>query len=254
MIVLLSPAKSLNEDAPILSGATQPIFEKQASEIIYQLQGYTSKRIQALMGVSEKIADLNVIRYQNYKKKHSLKNSKCALFYYNGDVYREMDRDSYTTKMLDYAQSTVRILSGLYGVLRPLDLIQPHRLEMGTKLSYGTYKNMYDIWSDKVTSNLNQSLAQHKLQYVINLASNEYFHVVQKEKLTAPVIDVAFKNYRNGAYKSFGVLSKRARGMMADFIIKNKISNIEELKKFKKAGYTFRPSDSTDSLFSFYSK
>ena len=199
------------------------------------------------MGVSDKIAQLNHDRFENFSAKLTLKNAKQALFAYEGDVYKEIPVQRYDAKDLDFAQKHVRILSGLYGILKPLDLIQPYRLEMSIKLKNPKGDDLYTFWGDKLTKALNVE----KDPILINLASKEYSDAIQLDNFKGRVITPVFKDKRNGELKVFGMLAKRARGMMTDFIIQNRITKPEDLKKFTVGGYKFHSKLSTESEWTF---
>src|SRR5690606_28092441 len=198
MITLISPAKTLNSNAKDLANSTEPEFKKEINELVGIMKKKSKSSIQKLMGISDDLAILNKERYQNFEDDFSVENSKPALFTFNGDVYRKMNVENYSNDQLEFAQEHLRILSGLYGLLKPLDLIQPYRLEMGIKLKNKKAKDLYGYWQNKITSAIDTA-ANDGL--VINLASKEYFKVVNLKKLKAKVIHIAFKEYREGTYK-----------------------------------------------------
>ena len=256
MLMVISPAKTLDFQTPSPIGEyTQPDFLKETKDLVAILQNYSVKNIQDLMKVSEKIAKLNVERYKDFSTKScSLNNAKQALMAFKGDVYEGMDMSCYTKKDFEFANKNLRILSGLYGILRPLDLIQPHRLEMGTKLPNKKGENIYDFWGDKITKTINKTLESHKTPVLLNLASNEYWKSVKKDKLNAELITLSFKEFKQGDYKTIGILAKRARGMMASHVIKNRISNKKQLHEFNDEGYKFNKKLSTDTDYVFTRK
>lgn len=240
MIILLSPAKSLDfENTPKISSHTKPRFLKRSEKLIQTLKQLSKKDIANLMSLSDKLSELNLNRYQNFKTPFNTKNAKQAIYAFQGDVYQGLEADKLTEKQMEYAQEHLRILSGLYGVLRPLDLIQPYRLEMGTKLKNPKGKNLYEYWSLELTESLNKELAQQQSKTVVNLASNEYFKSVQPQSLNANIITPQFKDYKNGEYKIISFYAKKARGMMAAYIIKNKAEALKKIQKFDVAGYEF---------------
>ena len=234
MKILLSPAKTLNETLVDLavSDFTQPIFWDQAKQLAEILQTKSPTDIQSLMHVSEKIADLNVGRYQTFPNKLTDENAYPALHCFQGDVYRGIDEQNFTSSEWQFAQKHVRILSGLYGVLRPLDLMYPYRLEMATKLVNPRGKNLYEWWADQVTEQIDDDL-------IINLASQEYFSVINPDTLTGKFINVHFKENKDNTYKVVAIHAKRARGVMTNWIIKRGIVSVEDLKKFDKNDYIF---------------
>ena len=191
------------------------------------------------MDVSDKIAELNYERFQQFSTPFSTENARQALFAFKGDVYTGIDIENYNCKELDFAQDHLRILSGLYGLLRPLDLIQPYRLEMKTKLKNPRGKDLYTFWGDRLAKELTKELESQKQAVLVNLASNEYFKAINKKELKADIITPVFKEHKNGKYSVIAIFAKKARGMMSDFIIKNKIEDPERLKTFKQEGYEF---------------
>lgn len=208
------------------------------------------------MKVSEKIATLNHKRYRDYKPETTLKNAKqCIAVYkgdvYKGDVYKQIDIMSYKTEDLDFAQKHLRIISGLYGVLKPLDLIQPYRLEMDINLKTSKANNIYDFWSNKLSNQINKELPNFKEPIIVNLASNEYYNAMNENKIKGNIIKISFKEERNGQFKIIGILAKKARGMMTNFIIKSRITNPEELKKFNTSNYNYNPNLSTSNHYVF---
>lgn len=240
MLVIISPAKTLDfETSWKLKNISQPEFLHDSQLLIDQLQKLSTTKVGELMSISEKLAVLNVGRFLNWNLPFTIKNSKPAILAFRGDVYTGLDADSFSAKDLKFAQEHLRILSGLYGVLRPLDLIQAYRLEMGTGFQNSRGKNLYEFWGDKVTEHLNVELSSHKKPVLVNLASNEYWSVVKPAKLQAEIIAPIFKDQKNGQYKIISFFAKKARGMMSAFVIKNQINKVNDLKAFSTDGYEF---------------
>ena len=255
MIALLSPAKSLDYDSPLKTQrATQPRFQEETATLVKQLKGMSQSEIGSLMSISEKLAALNHERYQTFESDFTKDNSRAAILAFTGDVYRGMELEKWDKNDFSTAQKSIRILSGLYGLLRPLDLIQPYRLEMGTKLKNAAGKNLYDFWDANLTKLINADLSKADSDLIVNLASNEYFSSVQRDGLKGQLITPIFKDEKNGKMKIISFYAKKARGMMADFIVRESIRSIATLKTFKTAGYQFSASDSSDSELLFYRK
>lgn len=252
MLILLSPAKKLTITGEKLKNYTIPTQLDKSEQLINELKKYSPKKLQKLMGVSQAIADLNVERYHLWKKEHNQTDSKQAILTFTGEVYSGLDATALSEKEINYAQDHLRILSGLYGVLKPMDFMHEYRLEMGTKLKIKKHSNLYSFWGDVITNELNDVLASHKNKTVINLASTEYFKSVNPKKLNAKIITPIFKDGKNGDYKVVMVYAKKARGMMANYIIKNKIENTEELIGFNSEGYYYNPKLSTETELVFY--
>ncbi|MBL4594421.1 MAG: peroxide stress protein YaaA [Flavobacteriales bacterium] len=251
MLTLLSPAKKLNEENQLLDNCSSPIFVEDAEKLISSLRKYNPKKLSKLMGISPVLADLNVNRYAEWDINHT-KNVNPAVLTFNGEVYAGLDAISFSKKEKIYAQDNLRILSGLYALLKPYDLIHPYRLEMGTKLKDGRKNNLYEFWGDKIVNEINDIVSNQKETLLVNLASNEYFKSINKKKLAATVITPVFKDFNNGTYKTVMVYAKKARGMMASYIIKNKIEKVENLKGFDASGYCFNTEVSTDTELVFY--
>jgi cytoplasmic iron level regulating protein YaaA (DUF328/UPF0246 family) len=252
MLFLLSPAKSLDYDTPAEGVPhTLPQFVSQSAELIEVLKHKTPAQISQLMDLSDNLAALNVARYEAWRPKFSQKNSKQAVLAFNGDVYEGLDAKSLKLKDLEWAQDHVCILSGLYGVLRPLDWMQPYRLEMGTALANSRGQNLYHFWGEGIAQHLNKQLATHKTPVVINLASQEYFKAVDRKVLNARVIECVFEDYKGGKYKVISFFAKRARGLLARYAIEKKIQNPEKLKDFKVEGYAYVASESDDNRLVF---
>lgn len=247
MLIVLSPAKSLDYQTPAptpLHG--KPDFIDRSAQLIAILKAYSPARIASLMRISDALAQLNVARYAAWSRRFTTKNSKQALFAFNGDVYEGLQARSLTATQLDYAQSHVRILSGLYGVLRPLDWIQPYRLEMGTPLANPDGKNLYDFWGATITAELDRLLASQRTPSLVNLASEEYFKVVQRKQFKHSVITPVFEDWKGGQYKIISFYAKRARGLMTRYAIEHRVAQPERLKDFSAEGYAF-DADASDA-------
>ncbi|MFV1982973.1 MAG: peroxide stress protein YaaA [Thiohalomonadales bacterium] len=240
MLLVVSPAKKLdyNPHGKTIIHTT-PDYLKDSVQLIKRLRDFSSLDISELMDVSTKIADLNFERYSKWSANFTLKNSKQSILAFKGDVYTGMDASSFNSTDFKFAQKHLRILSGLYGLLRPLDLMKAYRLEMGSKLITTRGKNLYEFWGTKITDGLNDQLKIIKSEILINLASNEYFKSIKKQHLNANIITPMFKDYKNGDYKMIGIYAKKARGLLSRYIIKNKITNPEKIKKFDSEGYKF---------------
>jgi len=240
MIAILSPAKTQDfESKPFTRTLTQPRFQQESSVLIAELRKLKRPEIQKLMDVSEKIADLNFGRYKNYQSLYNPTNSKQALLAFKGDVYRHIQVDEYSEEDFQFAQQHVRMLSGLYGLLRPLDLMQPYRLEMKIKLANKKEKNLYEFWGTKLTEMLKVDLADQGDEVLINLASMEYSKVIQDDALGARIITPVFMEQKKGGPKIVAIFAKLARGMMTNFIVRNRLKNPDDLKQFDQDGYQF---------------
>jgi cytoplasmic iron level regulating protein YaaA (DUF328/UPF0246 family) len=288
MLIVLSPAKTLDYETPLKAISTiasnnsldaganagsdtgfdtssdigsdpgantsfniKPDFAKQSAELIKVLRTFSPAEIGSLMGISDPLAALNAERYASWSPRFTAKNSRPAILAFNGDVYDGLDVSSLKPNHLNYVQEHVRILSGLYGLLRPLDLMQPYRLEMGTRLGNARGKDLYAFWGERVTQALGLVLATQKTRVLVNLASEEYFKVVQPKLLEAPVITPVFEDWKNGQYKIISFFAKRARGMMARHAAVKGISNPEKLKSFSAGGYGFDATASTATRWVF---
>lgn len=256
MIFVISPAKALDFDTPPVTDAfTQPDYLQEAGELIGIMRQKSPAEVAALMDLSDQLATLNVARYETWAPPFSPANAKQAVLAFNGDVYEGLDAVNLSPAELAWAQGHLRILSGLYGVLRPLDLIQPYRLEMGTRLATAQGKNLYAFWGDKLTVALNQLLAAEreagKEAILVNLASDEYFKSVKATKLAGPVVTAVFEDWKGGRYKIISFYAKRARGLMSRYAIRNRVEDVEGLKGFNLEGYAFAPevSDGTTLVF-----
>lgn len=252
MIAIISPAKTQDfTDQKFIDEYSEPAFLKDSEKLIKELRKKSAPKISKLMDVSSNIAELNYERYRNFKTPFTPDNSKQALLAFKGDVYTDIDVENFSKKEFDFAQDHLRILSGLYGILNPLDLIQPYRLEMKIKLKNSRGKNLYEFWGNRITDKINVDLEKTKNPYLINLASNEYFKAVDTRKIKGEIITPVFKDNKNGEYKILAFYAKRARGMMANFIIKNKLQTVEKLKTFQEAGYAYSERLSTDKEWVF---
>ena len=248
MIIVLSPAKTLDYEFETDENHSIPSFLSQSSKLIGQLKKKEPKDIASLMGLSDKLATLNYDRYQSWTaSKKASNDSKPSLLVFKGDVYQGLQAEDLTKKEMNFAQKHVRILSGLYGILRPLDLMKPYRLEMGTKLETTQGKNLYEFWGDKIQKNVLDELKNQKSDLLINLASKEYFTVLGKVPEDVNVISPAFKDYKNGKYKIISFYAKKARGLMARWIIQNKVTDFENLKDFDVEGYKYSKAESTST-------
>ena len=245
MLTVLSPAKTLDyETAPITQSATLPRFMDQSALLVEDARGLDPDAIRALMGVSEQIAHLNHERFMNWQSESNSDNAKQAVLAFKGDVCTGLQAETLSEDDLDFAQTRLRILSGLYGLLRPLDLMQPYRLEMGLKFANQRGKNLYEFWGEQLTDTLNADLVSAKTDVLINLASNEYFKAVKPKLLNADIITPQFKDLKNGQYKMISFFAKKARGVMARYIIDNRITEPEALKSFSEAGYYYSDAQS----------
>lgn len=255
MIITLSPSKGQDFDTP---GNTKkhstPVALKDSQLLIKELKQIKPAGIRELMGVSENIAKLNADRFKTFKTPFTTGNAKQAIFAFKGDVYSGINIESFTADDLAYAQKHLRILSGLYGCLRPLDLIQPYRLEMKTKLENPRGDNLYQFWGESITENLNKELAKQKEPVLVNLASNEYFKSVKPKLLKGRLLNINFKETKNGKTRVVAIFAKRARGMMTDYILRNRIEKPEYIKKFRAGGYRFSKADSDDKQWTFIRK
>lgn len=252
MLLVLSPAKTLDFESSFSTPPlTKPIFFEESLELVKSLKSLTEMEVGNLLKVSDSLAQLNFQRYQAFSSSFSLQNSKPAITSFRGDVYKAFERENFTHQDYNFAQCHIRILSGLYGILRPLDAIQPYRLEMGTKLANSQGKNLYDYWQNKVTKNLAQTLEQDNRPILLNLASKEYMSVIDVPKLGFPVINITFKEERKGKLKVIPIQAKRARGIMANSIVKNQIDSPEKLLNFSENGYKFQDDFSSESEYVF---
>ena len=256
MLVVVSPAKKLDfssfadKDLP----STKPAMLKSAEELVQVMQKYDLGKLGKLMKINDKIAGENVQRYKEFSTPFKPSNARQAVLAFNGDTYLGLEAQSLSQEEHEYAQSHLRILSGLYGVLRPLDLIQPYRLEMGLKLKTDKGDSIYDFWGEQITARLNRELAACGSEYLLNCASNEYMGAIQQDKLKAKIITPVFKQVKNGEARMLGMMAKRARGAMARFIVQNQVSTPKELELFKVDGYRFQRKLSDEQTMEFHRK
>ena len=240
MLMVISPAKTLDyTSTPVTRRFTQPEHLDQAQLLINQLRKLTPAQIAELMSLSDPLAGLNAARYTSWQQPFSAENARQALLAFKGDVYTGLHAEDFSDADFDFAQQHLRMLSGLYGVLRPLDLMQPYRLEMGTKLANARGKDLYAFWGERITGWLNQALAEQGDSVLLNLASNEYFSAVKRKTLQARIIDTEFRDLKNGQYKIISFYAKKARGLMARYVIKNRIRDPQALQQFDLQGYRY---------------
>lgn len=252
MLILISPAKKLDYDtAPITDDYTTPDFLDDSAELIEQLRRCSVEDIRELMKLSENLAELNVKRYQDWSRPFTPQNAKQALLAFKGDVYVGLNADTLSAANLDFAQRHLRILSGLYGLLRPLDLMQAYRLEMGTRFENQRGKNLYEFWDTRITKAANDALAANGGDSVINLASGEYFKSIKPKQLDGRLITPQFKEEKDGRYKMIGIFAKRARGLMSRYIIENELRDAEAIKGFNWENYQFNTELSSDNEWVF---
>lgn len=247
MLIVVSPAKTLDYETPLpISKTSQPALMKRSAELIDRLRDYTPKKLSKLMSISDKLAELNVNRYEAWQPKATKTNARQALLAFKGDVYQGIDAYSFKEADFLFAQEHLRMLSGLYGLLRPLDLMQPYRLEMGTKLSSDHGNDLYDFWGNEITDRLNKQLKKIDSEVLLNLASNEYFKSVIPSRLNGKIISPVFKDKKNDKYKIISFFAKKARGTMSGWIIRKKLTDPRKLVKFAEDGYRYSKEDSTD--------
>ena len=238
MLMVVSPAKTLDYETELpIQEFSQPELLDDAQELIDQLKKLTPADVASLMKLSDKLADLNVNRFAHWKQPFTQDNARPAVYAFKGDVYTGLDAYSLKKSDMNFAQKHLRMLSGLYGLLKPLDLMQPYRLEMGTKFTNKRGANLYDFWGNIITDKLNEEMK--KGEVLLNLASNEYFKSVKKKDLNADIITPVFKDEKNGQYKVISFFAKKARGYMAAYVIKNRIKNVEDIKNFDVEGYRY---------------
>ena len=248
MKILISPAKSLDFDSELsVKDFSKPFFEKESNLINSKLKGIDMNDLSKLMGISQKLAELNWNRNQNFQTNDSIDTSRQAVFAFNGDVYNGLDVKSLPEIKIPYMQDSLRILSGLYGILKPLDVIKPYRLEMGTKLSVNGSKDLYEFWREKLTDKLNSEI-KSKDELVVNLASNEYFDSIDSINLKGKIVSPQFKDLKNGKLKIISFYAKKARGLMSRHLIENEANNIESILSFEKEGYSYSEIETTDRL------
>ena len=255
MLAIISPAKTLDfETLSLTNSSSCPEFLDHSQNLIDTLRTLPQSKLCSLMSISSKLAALNEQRYQDWSLPFTTSNAKQAIMAFKGDVYTGFTFEEYNEKDFAYAQKHLRILSGLYGLLRPLDLIQPYRLEMGTKLATPQGKNLYDFWGSKLTNALNGAIKNSGIQILVNLASNEYYNAVDKTVLQGRVITPIFKDYKNGDLKIISFFAKKARGAMSDYLVRHRINKPEGLKEFKGLGYRFNQNLTRDDNWVFTRK
>ncbi len=247
MLAIISPSKTQDFSTPDIQDHTLTRQLDESEALVKILKQKTQEELSKLMSISEKLATLNYTRFQDFSTPFNFNNAKQALLAFKGDVYNGIDAPNLSKKDLTFAQDNLRMLSGLYGVVRPLDLIAPYRLEMGTKLANPRGKNLYEFWGSKISELLNED----ESEVIINLASNEYFKGIDKKTLKPKIINIVFKEFKGDKYKIIGIYAKRARGLMVQYIIKNRIQNSQDLKSFAMEDYRFKEelSDSTTWVF-----
>ena len=246
MLTVLSPAKKLSKECFVKTDLYQsPQFLKESKRLVKDLKKMTPLDLMSLMGISENLAELNWERLQQWDETFEPENSREAIFSFMGDTYSGLNAESLSAQDLGFAQNNIRILSGLYGVLRPLDLMKPYRLEMGTKFANARGKNLYDYWEDSLSNHIKKELIGHKENIVLNCASIEYFKVIDRPSLDINVITPQFKDMKNGQYKMISFFAKKARGMMARYVVQNRIENVNDILTFDLGGYSFNKSLST---------
>ena len=252
MLHVISPAKTLDFDTPsVTSVFTQPAYLAESQLLIDQLRDLPASAVSHLMSISEKLGQLNAQRFLEWQQPFSPANAKQALLAFKGDVYTGMAAETFSAADFTFAQQHLRILSGLYGLLKPLDLIQPYRLEMGTRFANVRGKNLYEFWGDRLTEALNRELDQQQERVLINLASTEYFGAVNRKRLDGEIITPVFKDRKNGHYKIISFFAKKARGYMSAYIIQNQIKNVEDIKMFDVTGYYFDQASSSPAEWVF---
>ena len=255
MLAVISPAKTLDFETPSLTNSSScPEFLDHSQNLINKLRTLSESKLCSLMSISSKLATLNEQRYQDWSLPFTTSNAKQAIMAFKGDVYTGFTFEKYNKKDFSYAQKHLRILSGLYGLLRPLDLIQPYRLEMGTKLATPQGKNLYDFWGSFLTNALNDAIKNSGIQILVNLASNEYYNAVDKSALQGRVITPIFKDHKKGDFKVISFFAKKARGAMSDYLVRHRVGEPEGLKEFTGLGYRFNPNLTSDDNWVFTRK
>ncbi|WP_147195090.1 peroxide stress protein YaaA [Pantoea sp. CCBC3-3-1] len=252
MLMVISPAKTLDFESPLATKTfTQPALLDDSQKLIEVARELTPVEIGALMSISDKLADLNVGRFQNWHPPFTLENARQAILAFKGDVYSGLQAETFNEQDFAFAQQHLRMLSGLYGLLRPLDLMQPYRLEMGTKLANPAGKDLYAFWGDKLTEALNAALAEQGDDVLINLASDEYFKAVKPKKINGRIIKPVFLDEKNGKFKVISFYAKKARGLMSRYVIENRLGKAEQLKDFAVDGYFFAADESSENEWVF---
>lgn len=255
MLLVISPAKTLDYETPSITNKfTQPDFLDQSALLIEELRELSPAAVGSLMSISDKLSQLNAARFQAWSAPFSPDNAKQAVLAFKGDVYTGLDAETLNEQQLSFAQKHLRILSGLYGLLRPLDLMQAYRLEMGTRFTNQRGKDLYQFWGSMITEQLNQELASQKSQVLVNLASNEYYKSVQPKQINGQIITPVFKDWKNDQYKIISFYAKKARGLMCRYIIDHNIDQPEEMKSFDYEGYAFNGAMSSDKAWVFTRK
>ncbi len=252
MLTVISPAKTLDyETPPTTRRSTQPQFLERSAELVDDARKLSPDDIRKLMGVSQNIAELNHERFMNWGTPFTLKNAKQSILAFKGDVYTGLEAETLDAQGLQFAQDHLRILSGLYGLLRPLDLMQPYRLEMGLKFGNSGGDNLYQFWGGDLTDKLNKQLGKSGSRVLVNLASNEYFKALQKRDIDARIVTPVFKDLKGGKYRVISFFAKKARGQMARYIIDNALNEPEGMKKFRVDGYRFNKAESSENEYVF---
>ena len=252
MLAIISPAKTLDFESAVKNfPVSQPHFTDYSEQLIEVCRKLSPQDLSSLMSISDKLAGLNVARFAEWTKIHNENNSRAALFAFKGDVYTGLDADSLSEDDVVFAQSHLRMLSGLYGLLKPLDLMQPYRLEMGTKLANPKGKDLYAFWGNVITQAVQQAIDEQGDNILINLASDEYYKSVKENHLNAQIIKPVFLDNKNGKYKVISFYAKKARGLMCRYLIQNRLTEIEQLKEFDLGGYWFDSTSSTETEFVF---
>lgn len=246
MLILISPAKTLDYQSPLATERyTQPALLEHSQQLIKTARTLSAPQIKKLMGISDKLADLNATRFHDWQPDFTPENARQALLAFKGDVYTGLQAETFSDADFDFAQKHLRMLSGLYGVLRPLDLMQPYRLEMGIRFENERGKDLYQFWGDIITDTLNEALAEQGDEIVVNLASDEYFRAVKPKKLNARIIKPVFLDEKNGTFKVISFYAKKARGLMSRYIIEQRLTKPEQLTGFDREGYFFDEAAST---------
>ena len=251
MLIVISPAKKLQLNIKAADKFSDIEFPKESRELVSELKKYKPEELSSLMNISPKLAELNFERFVKWKYPFAEKEAGAALFMFNGDVYRGIQANTFSDEEINFTQQSLRILSGLYGLLKPLDAIMPYRLEMGTKLKTKYGKNLYEFWADKISECLNKHLEKQGGNTLINLASDEYFKAVKPELINAKIIKPVFKEQKANKYRTIAIHAKRARGLMCRYIIKNGIKNAENLKGFDSENYSFNYNLSSETEYVF---
>ncbi len=242
MLIVISPAKALDfKTTPATTSFTVPEMLDYSEKLVGQFKKMSPKQLSKLLGISANLGELNFQRFQNWHLPFTTENAKQAVLAFNGVVFQGLQAETFQEAQLQLAQTKLRILSGLYGILKPLDLIQPYRLEMGTKMNYFKLKSLYEFWNPVITQKVNEAVAESGSNILVNLASNEYFKSIDKKKLKAEIVTPEFKDLKNGKYKMITIYAKKARGLMSRFILENNLNDTESLQAFDMEGYNFNP-------------